>query len=242
MKLEKKRRMRNFEFVNSLQWSNCQQWANEVIDSIEKKDLLVFDPKDSSALYTKRDTDGAMLLCSNAELPVKISEWLGVGCQRIRWFAPRTDNRPNGGKDTDRSCLAYYEHNAAKVLWPNSIDFEPQGPPAFWGEIIILDHENKWMTRYDTDAERVFKCIVAHELVHVFEMLRLLVPAFMNWRAFYENVLADGCNNDLADSLYHELSLFVDAYGEKNELRSMQVYWPSQADSWLAALREGKSW
>jgi hypothetical protein len=82
--------------------------------------------------------------------------------------------------------------------------------------------------------------VVAHELTHVFDMLRLLIPALKNWRKFWHNVLEEGqrCEDVV---LFKKLqAIFVDDYGSKNELDTVKQYWPSRAEEWFAALR-GKS-
>lgn len=223
---------RKFEFMNVCNHPSAYRWANEVISEIENNDLLVFDPTDDGALDNIRDTDGAYLLLDRAKVPVKINEWLAVGCQCLRFFNIDIDDM-----DEDKECIAYYIHNAAKVICPRCIDIDPQGPAAFLGEIVISNEILTSLLNNDYSEEK-FKCIIAHELVHVFDYMRWLVPAFMDWPGFYEHVLNEGSRNDILARQLETLSSFIDSYGEQLELDRMKAYWPSQAEIWFNAFRK----
>ena len=230
--LESKTITRKFNLENSLLYPNLKRWADEVIDSIEKDKLLVFDPKDEDALRSQSDENGAELILSGAKMPISIKEWLCVGCQCIRYKDRRGDGKaaPNEG--------ACYQHNGAKVLWPEHPEWEPEGPAAFVGEILISPQtQDKMTSGDDISTENKFKWIVAHELVHVFDIMRFVVPAFMDWRNFWERLLDEGCSCDILQSRFHAITIFVDCYGEENELAMIEEYWPSQAKIWFDAIR-----
>ena len=216
MKLESKTIERNYEFVNCLNYPYAERWANDVIDSMENDELLVFDFADEKALDMVEDSDGAINPFVRATIPVKINEWLAIGCQYLRWQNHVIDY------DLDRKdAMAYYYSNAVKVLCPPHAEFDPQGPSAFLGEIILLDNVYDMVWQNHNNTEKKFKFIIAHELVHVFDNMRFLVPAFMNWASFYEHVLNDGGRNDILLNLIKNISGFLDNYGEKTELVSL---------------------
>lgn len=230
MKVNVKTKTRRFKFQNALGPKHLATWANEVIESIEKDELLVLDPKDKNALQIPQDENGAFVLGSGFKIPVSIKEWLAVGCQCIHF-----------ADCYKKDVVASYKHNSYDVLWPeNAVDYKPEGPVAFVGEILISPMiRDEMMGTNDITAEHKFKCIVAHELVHVFDILKFLVPAFMDWQNFWECVLDEGCKCDLLHSYFDDISNFVDSYGEINELAMIEEYWPSQAKKWFDAFRGG---
>jgi len=98
------------------------------------------------------------------------------------------------------------------------------------GEIVL----NEEFFTSDNDNLRF---VLAHELTHVFDALRLLVPALRNWRAFWNIFLNDGVRCEMASTVLNYQGLFVDDYGSKNELYTVQQFWPSHADKWFKATR-----
>ena len=94
--------------------------------------------------------------------------------------------------------------------------------------------------RDDITTEHKFKCIIAHELVHVFDMMRFVVPAFMDWRSFWTHVLEEGSACDILQSRFNCISSFVDCYGEESELAMIEEDWPSQAKIWFDAFRQNE--
>lgn len=75
----------------------------------------------------------------------------------------------------------------------------------------------------------------AHELVHVFDVLKYLVPAFINWQTFWQNVLNTGSRCDVLVARMAVKRLFIDDYGNKNEFASIEEWWPSRARKWFGA-------
>lgn len=215
-----KRKMRTFQLQVALDSPHAVKWVEEVIGNIERDRLMVYRPDDKHALDWKTDTTGDVFLETRATMPVSIKEWLPVGCQVIEWK-----------NFDDQDTLGIYQNNAHEVLWPfspfgNSI---PQGPSAFAAS-IGLRHE--LLSGAD---EAWFKGLVAHELVHAYDLMRFLVPAFLDWNAFWRNVLHSG-----ADSARRALvsqwgfrNQFVDSYGEGPELSELERYWPSNAKTWF---------
>ena len=230
MELGIKTQKREFRFSSDLsiteELSIAQTWVEDVIGGIEKDELLVF-PADKKADLQSRQADGSILFNVGATEPVSIREWLCVGCQKLRWgnldeFSDRED------------CGAFYKSNAPEVLWPVSGIDEPVGPVAFSAEIALNPGLTNWVS---SGFEAKFKFVVAHELVHVFDYMRLIVPAFRDWASFWEVVLLEGTLCDWVVETLHDTSRFVDSYGEENELAMVQDYWPSQADGWFKAMR-----
>jgi hypothetical protein len=199
------------------------KWVEEVLSTIERDELLVFDPQDKDVLQSVFNSQGEEPLEAKATLPVLLREWLPVGCQCIRWFDSREEKEEKSG------AVGCYQHNAFTILWPPGIRTSSQGPAAFVGEIAM---------KFMVDSEDRFKCVLAHELVHVFDMLKLLVPAFTNWRTFYTNVLDGGLANEDAGRRHRDIGIFIDDYGGECERLRLVDYWPSQADRWFKAFRE----
>ncbi len=120
-------------------------------------------------------------------------------------------------------------------MWPQRVTHEAPGPAAFVGEIII-NAERFPPGEVDAMTKRL-QFVVAHELTHVFDMLRLLVPAMRNWPSFWRNVLEEGQRYEEAASFSKLQGVFVDECGSENELATVKEYWPSRADEWFLALR-----
>lgn len=217
-----KRLQRTFALRNELNYKCVSEWADEVVSRIEKKTLKVFDPEDDKALDYWQDKDGALLPLKRARHSVSICEWLPVGCQCIRW-----------GECSSPTAWGTYENNLHRVVCPPDRQYIPQGPRAFVGEIVIANRlRREWVGRTHTQTENAFKFLVAHELVHVFDCLRYLVPAMKNWQAFWHHVLGEGGFSDVLLSNW-DCATFVDHYGTDIELGAVAEYWPSQADKWF---------
>ena len=231
MKVRSIRRQRSFSLDVSLPPLSDYAW--DVINSIEKETIEVVDPTDPAALDEVTDSTGAFLLDSDAKLTVKLSDWIAVGCQKIRWEEPEENILPigTGGVYTSNFQIAFGR--------PGS-ESPPLGPSVFIAEIVLpLDIRDTFLqceTKQDIDSfVSSFQFIVAHELVHVFDKMKYLVPAFMNWRAFRTNILADGMNSDNLLFRMSAKSGFVDDYAKQNELESIRIWWPSRADEWFRA-------
>lgn len=227
--LKTKTTTRKFKLENALLVHHFN-WANEVIESIENDELLVYDPKDKDAFCNDFDENGAERLLSRAKTPISIKEWLCVGCQCIRYKYEGTDEK------TSENAVACYRHNGPKVLWPAYSNWELEGPAAFIGEILILGQIRNEC--FSGSNENAFKFIIAHELVHVFDILKYVVPAFIDWQSFWKCVLGDGMSCDILQTQLNFKGLFVDSYGKSNELAMIEQYWPSQAKVWFDAFRQ----
>lgn len=210
-------------------------WVEQVINEIENDTLCVFDPTDESALDEVTNENGEILLLAKAKFPVSIKEWLPVGCQCIRW-AHEYDYTEEDKKY--EKIFGWYYNNAYQVLWPADCEYDPQGPSVFLGEIVLAEAvKQRLWGDCSGQTENWFKFIIAHELVHVFDAMRFIVPAVMNWRKFYRDVLHDGSRNDILFSKLKFTSCFVDSYGQENERAMVEQYWPSQVDKWFKANR-----
>jgi len=206
------------------------QYVWDVIHSIENDMLLVFDPEDEDALTQETNAKGEWLVNKRTTMRISIREWLCVGVQLIGEVA----GDPEATRKDKENVLAYYRHNASTCLYPPD-GSTPPGPVAFSGQIRL------WPEAFpkDNSAKSLdsFRFIIAHELVHVFDAMRLLVPAVMNWRKVWTSILGQGTRCDLASSHYEANTGFLDAYATENELRSVAAYWPSRAKKWFNAVR-----
>ncbi len=228
MKFKTKTRRFKTKFCLPFPMGICEQYAKEVIESIETDELLVFDPKDEKGLDDIFTDDGALLIHEKAKIPVKVREWLPVGCQCIRYGVH---------EEVEKNALAHYRSNSSQVLWPAYAEHKPEGPAAFVGEIVISPHHLVIPNLDKPFFKDMFKCVVAHELVHVFEYLRFVAPAFMNWRSFWHTFLSGGLDCEQLCRHLQDSNTFVDRYGTRIELSCLQDYWPSQAKKWFNAFR-----
>ena len=67
-------------------------------------------------------------------------------------------------------------------------------------------------------------------------MLRIVVPAFIDWQAFWKNALGEGTLSEDAAVMHHLKARLVDDYGTENELAMIEEFWPSHARKWFDAL------
>lgn len=204
------------------------QIAWDVINAIENDQLMVFDAHDADALNDTLERDGSIKLYKRATIPISIKEWLCVSLQVMRWDIDIEFKDPN-------HC-AVYRQNAPDVIYPIfDSTLLPPGPAAFYGQIIVRAE----MFQLAQHSVGSFSFVLAHELTHAIDMMRMLVPAFQDWPAFWENVLQEGCRCEFARLLQHYGSIFVDDYGSKNELATVAQYWPSHAEKWFNAFGRG---
>ena len=168
------------------------------------------------------DKQGNEVVNKRATLPVSVREWLAVGCQVI---------------DEDRNCgpnLGYFTHNAFSVIFDENAWSSP-GPAAYLGRIRISPNS---YPRDNSDAEHdAHMFVIAHELVHAFDMMRFIVPAVMDWTSFWKIALKDGGLCDAVKNSFMTKSLFLDDYGSENELAMIEDFWPSHAKRWFDAFQ-----
>jgi len=219
-----KRRQRTFGLT--IEVPIFYRLVEHVISSIENDTLYVFRPDDEDALSDTYDQDGIMHVNKRADVPISIREWLCVGCQRILYGC---EDKPSD------KCLAFYRCNGWQTLFPYDNRVTPLGPSAFIAEIHLL--QESLPSSNSSKARGAFCFVVAHELVHAFDMMRFVVPAFQNWRTFWKRVLGEGSKCDLAQGMFHDKSLFLDTYGSGHELALIEEFWPSQAKQWFKAMR-----
>jgi hypothetical protein len=202
--------------------------ALDVIDSIENDQLMVFDAHDSDAFVDSPSGDGSIDVLKRAKIPTSIKEWLCISFQVMRWDVADEFNQP--------SHFAMYRHNAHDVIFPIGGSHVPPGPTAFFGE-IILRAEYFSPEQESSSIRDKLPFVIAHELTHAFDMLRVLVPAIQDWPTFWETALQEGSTCDLARLLHQNQGVFVDDYGSKNELATIAQYWPTNAEKWFKAFR-----
>ena len=224
-----RRRQRAFKLLIRL--PPLEEYAWDVVNSIEQTTIKVVDPYDRNAFDDITDATGAFLVDSDAKLTVDLEEWLAIGCQRIRWEHPAEDEVP-------KRAMGMFISNMHLALGGPDHDCEPLGPSIFVGEIVLRRQMQRAYLACNTPTEQsefvqIFQFIVAHELVHVFDKLKYLVPAFLDWRAFSENILRQGSSADLVYSRLNNMTSFIDSYGEEGELESIRNWWPSRAEHWF---------
>jgi len=198
--------------------------VEDVLDSIENDTLCVFHPDDERAFDDEFDSKGALLLNKRATLPVSIREWLCLGCQVIKM-----ENSENP------KCLAFYQSNLYDAVLPHDSS-PPLGPGAFTGHIGLC---NRCLPKGNSKTElEAFAFVVAHELVHVFDAMRYVVPAFMDWDQFWKKALKEGTCCDRACWRLDDKRSFLDAYASPNEMAMVAEFWPSSAKRWFNACRK----
>ncbi len=211
-----------------------KKWTWEVINGIENDEVRVFDPEDLHALDEVEDPDSKLRVDAELKIPVRVTEWLCVACQSIRLPGEQSDDRSS--RTASGNVIAWYRSNAVDVLFPPGGVSTPPGPAALSASVIV---QQDWALglRGDESAEAKFKCVMAHELVHVIDAMKLIVPAFMNWRAYWRMLLQEGSACEAAAIRYGQIASFVDDYGTENEMAMIQCYWPSQGEAWFRALK-----
>ena len=232
--------MKSYSNSHSLDWRNSKnriqrvfklvievplyyRLVENVLDTIENDTLMVFSPDDENALCEAVNADSEILVNKRATLPISIREWLPVGCQLII--------RKNATKEEPHT-LAYYHSNGADTLYPATGE-EPPGPAAFYGRICLLDAA--FPREESEQATDAFRFVLAHELVHVFDVMRIVVPAVMDWNVFWDKVLRQGTQCDLLNSALEHKRVFLDNYGTEHELAMVKEFWPSHAEKWFRA-------
>jgi hypothetical protein len=207
----------------------------DVLEKLETKSLMVYRPDDSAAFGPGAIEDGKRRLHSNATLEVPITEWLATACQWIRIECLGERERLGCGRQT----VAWFRQNTGEVLFPQYGEHVPAGPAALIGEIVLTNEHCIPLLMSSSDEKRLdaLRFVLAHELVHVFETMRVTVPAFMNWKAYWENALGEGL--DSGDALWCKSvhCLLLDNYGTSDELKSIAEYWPASATAWFNAFR-----
>ncbi len=241
---------RNFSLRIDLGRGVLEQYVREVIDCMEKDVLTVCRPLHPDIIYAlgkwkkgSTEYEHAKKLRSKEKaeylqsmlMDVRIRDWLSVGCQCIR-FGVTSDAK----KSKTAGPVACYE-SSSEVLWPVNgwhRCIRPAGPAAFVGEIIISHHLQKDSPEYNTPQySHYFKHIISHELLHVFNYMRFVVPAFINWQVFWDKFLWNGMLCSEVIDVLEQSNEIIDRYGTKYELARLQEFWPSHAKKWLDGYR-----
>jgi hypothetical protein len=230
MKLRTVRRQRTFRLEINL--PPLDEYAWDVINSIEPNDIQVVNPRNTHALDDIIDSSGSTLIDADATLSVPLEDWLAVGCQRIRWEDGPENVLPTG-------AAGMYTGNFDAIFGKTFASSSPFGQAVFMGQIILPREMREAYVHCPKDEKEafisLFQFILAHELVHVFDYLKYLVPAFMDWRAFWKNILGEGNSTDLLFERLCDKGVFIDDYGKENELESIRLWWPSRAEKWFSA-------
>lgn len=167
---------------------------------------------------------------------VRILDWLSAACQVIRMESVDEAEQLEQREQT----VAWYRQNSAETLFPSFAEHRPPGPAAFMGEIVLTQsHALPLLLARDQRSHDALRFVLAHELVHAFESLPFIVPAFVDWDTYWEVGLASGCDSDEACFLKSRHAVTLDDYGGAGELRAIKRYWPSSAKVWFDAFRRG---
>jgi hypothetical protein len=221
------RRERNFSVEICLP-ADRQAAVLDVLNSIETDELSVYNENQYGTLDHIFDEDNEITLDTSMCKKASIRRWLPAACQVIRYdVGEELPTRRNG------NVLGQYKQNAHSILFPVGTCHSPPGPAAFVGEIVLS--AEFFQSDWNEVKINQFKFVVAHELVHAFDFLKILVPAFTNWPRFWRRFLEDGDRCENAQMLCSCNAVLLDDYGKVNELRGVQEYWPSRAQEWAAS-------
>jgi len=195
------------------------QMLKMVLGSLQVETINVFPP---DKVRWEELPDGTLDLLKNATVSVRIMDWLPVAVQEVGCVGSFDD----GGSGKGRIVGGRYTNNASEVLYPSDCTYDPVGPAGLAGRIDILVD----LLEYPDAVAGV----LAHELTHAFHHLRVLVPAFKNWRVFRDN----NYQGDRVAVLMHCSNNLVDDY-RRIEVDQMKVFWPDDlVEKWQAATNE----
>lgn len=217
----------------------------DVLERLEDDVLRVYSPDDPSVFVPDYEaplrvgvrTDVSVVVPSRtvrgpatkeiigrkATLPVSIREWLPVGCQWIGLYESRYASDDG---------LGLFWTNAHDALFPLEAPHRPLGPVALDSKIMLQTNCIDLLQSRGEDAVRL---IIAHELVHAFDLMRIAVPAVMDWETFWNVALAQGDHCEYANDLYRIQASVLDDYDNLNEFLGIADRWGSQADAWWVA-------
>jgi hypothetical protein len=223
----------------------CEKWAAEVVEKIQQKEIGVFHPDDKAAFFPERTGEREFVFSGRNILQVDLLEWLPVMCQAVYEANP-----PKGEK-----WWASYTSNLFEALFPYYDEGRygiPLGPSAYYGIIRInedlsLHAEATWGHytggQYETpefkevNGVALFQGAFAHELVHVVRHMPYVVPAFLDWRAYWRVACHEGRVIDEALHHVNALNSVVDDYREKGEFQELCWLWPEEiVKPWWDAL------
>ena len=207
-----------------------EQIVLDVLAKLERTKTGVYSSDDDRAFGPGDDGHGQ----SGSTREVKILDWLSTACQVIRIEGVEESRHFNVSNQT----VAWYRQNADETLFVSFAEHRPPGPAAFVGEVVLTQsHALPLLFARDQRSHDALRFVLAHELVHVFEMLPFIVPAFENWDAFWNVALGSGCDSDEARRLRSVHAITLDDYGGDGELKAIEEYWPTCAKTWFNAFR-----
>ena len=228
--------VRRFELqVCGLPLQRCprlEEVVQSVIDSIETDTVYVLRPDDDEAFCPTTDAQGREVIGGRASIRVKVKEWLPVVCQAVEFSL---DEHPQG-------AAASYANNFIGAILPEGAIRVPPGPAGFRGEIVVYRQTYatvvRTLKRAPKKAVDMLSFVIAHEPVHAIDMMKLVVPAFMNWDEYWATGLCQGhaCEDAMVFCGMH--AKVLDSYGSDNELARVRDYWPTRAKRWFDAARK----
>jgi hypothetical protein len=197
-----------------------------VLEPLEKHTIEVYRPDDETAFHVATDRARHYRLHARTSLAVPIAEWICVACQRIRL----EDEGDHTRLTKNPKAVAWYKSNAKTVLFPEDGLQQPVEPAGLDAEIVLPHNAVRYLSEGDREqATDKFLFSVAHELVHAFDAMRIIVPAVMGWEAYWQKALGGGSRSDETRVTAEWHSLFLDDYGSRHELEMIKEYWPTQA-------------
>ena len=219
----------------------------DVLNSIENDVIHVFSPEDENAFLQNSEAAsasvvqeaaastgagasqnrvwGTVILDRRANIPVSIREWLPVACQWIG-LCPF--------KDEQADSYGFYRSNTSGVILPIDAEVPPLGPVGFNGYIAL--NSAKCVTLAKERGEDAVRLVIAHELVHAIDMLRILVPAVQDWEAFWTRVLGQGTPSYSVADFFETPSEILDQYGTVDEYLRILAFWcKERTDAWWTA-------
>ena len=224
---------REFSFKKCLN-DKYEKWTNDVLDSLENKELMIFDAKDENPFsnicsYEKID----QFIEERTKEKINICDYLPLACQCVRNIQD-SDIELKKEQEEKKVLLASYWSNTNRTILPVS-SILPESPAAFIGEIVLHDLIEDKLRPHKPKSEEPFKYIMAHELLHVFNGMRIIVPAFRDWKNFWAKALKKG--QACSDAREVKKRIDNDIDDPDKVIMELEKYWPSKAEKWFNAFR-----
>ena len=190
-----------------------------VLAAMLPTEIKVFAPDESICNYLEGDEE---VVCEGSRT-VAVKDWLPLACQSI------------ARGQVEDGLLGHHSHNLIRALLggPHG-ERAPLGPAAMTGETVV----SHGMSFTDERATAAFCFVLAHELVHAFRYLPVIVPAYTDWRAFCRSFEVGTSAQDIVCDWIATRNRFVDQYGDRIEKQEVAEFWPAAlVEKWWAALR-----
>ena len=215
------------------------QFVKDVINNIENDTMKVHEPNYSYFYPCKKneiydEIKNIDTIENEKTMIINIKEWLGVGCQSIRWeYGGEPDEHFGYTNKTRLSIGAHYIHNFTETILPGYTHSKPLGIEAFVGEIIIANKIKEQCFAYNPDMfsnifENSIKYMIAEQLLFTFINMQHLIPAFMDWDSYWKSSAEYGHMCGQLFEFYRKSLLL----SEESKKTLMEKYWPSHVKEW----------